>query len=176
MTLSPDILAVALKTATSYVVNAIEVLRFGGLQTDEEFSPFEIATRRPMFRLRRYYAPVAGVAEHGRVGGDAEERPRPPIVLVPPMMISADVWDVSPSTSAVAALHAAGMDPWVIDFGSPDLEDGGLERTLTDHVVAVSDAVDLVTAATGRSVHLAGYSQGGMFCYQAAAYRRSRDL
>src|SRR5690606_9298711 len=50
------------------------------------------------------------------------------------------------------------------------------ERTLTDHVVAVSEVVDLVTAATGRSVHLGGYSQGGMFCYQAAAYRRSRDL
>ncbi|MFN3340872.1 MAG: AMP-binding protein, partial [Dietzia sp.] len=25
-------------------------------------------------------------------------------------------------------------------------------------------------------MHLGGYSQGGMFCYQAAAYRRSRDL
>src|SRR5690606_27504737 len=29
---------------------------------------------------------------------------------------------------------------------------------------------------TGRKVHLAGYSQGGMFCYQAAAYRRAADL
>ncbi|MFN3601532.1 MAG: acyl-CoA synthetase, partial [Dietzia sp.] len=186
MTRRPDPLAVALTTATSFVVNAIEVLRFGGLQTDEEPSPFEIVTRRPMYRLRRYYGPVAGGAGHRRVGVDVDEvdvdeadvdkGPRPPIVLVPPMMISADIWDVSPSTSAVAALHEAGMDPWVIDFGSPDREDGGLERTLTDHVVAVSEAVDLVTAATGRSVHLGGYSQGGMFCYQAAAYRRSRDL
>lgn len=176
MLLSPDTLAAALKTATSYVVNAVEVLRFGGLQTDEEPSPFEIVTRRPMFRLRRYYAPAAGDAGSGSVANDDDETSRPPIVLVPPMMISADVWDVSPSTSAVAALHEAGMDPWVIDFGSPDLEVGGLERTLTDHVVAVSEAVGLVAAATGRSVHLGGYSQGGMFCYQAAAYRRSRDI
>ncbi|MET3861430.1 putative long chain acyl-CoA synthase [Dietzia sp. 2505] len=186
MTPRPDTLAAALTTATSFVVNAIEVLRFGGLQTDEEPSPFEIVTRRPMYRLRRYYGPVAGGAGHRRDGVDVDgvevdgvvmdAGSRPPIVLVPPMMISADIWDVSPSTSAVAALHEAGMDPWVIDFGSPDIEDGGLERTLTDHVVAVSEVVDLVTAATGRSVHLGGYSQGGMFCYQAAAYRRSRDL
>ncbi len=173
---TPDTVSVALKAATSFVVNAVEVLRFGGLQTDEEPSPFEIVARRPMFRLRRYYAPTAGADGLADVGLDEDEPPRPPIVLVPPMMISADVWDVSPDTSAVAALYEAGMDPWVIDFGSPDLEAGGLERTLTDHVVAVSDVVDLVTAATGRSVHLGGYSQGGMFCYQAAAYRRSRDL
>ena len=173
---NPDIISAALKTATSFVFNAVEVLRFGGLQTDEEQSPFEIVSRRPMFRLRRYYPPAAGPSGDGGVGISEDGTPRPPIVLVPPMMISAEVWDVSPSTSAVAALHEAGMDPWVVDFGAPDLETGGLERTLTDHVVAVSDAVDLVTAATGRSVHLGGYSQGGMFCYQAAAYRRSRDL
>ncbi|ODQ83893.1 acyl-CoA synthetase [Dietzia alimentaria] len=173
---NPDIVSAALKTATSFVLNAVEVVRFGGLQTDEEQSPFEIVARRPMFRLRRYYPPATGDADQSGVHIDEDEPPRPPIVLVPPMMISAEVWDVSPSTSAVAALHEAGMDPWVIDFGAPDLETGGLERTLTDHVVAVSDAVDLVTAATGRSVHLGGYSQGGMFCYQAAAYRRSRDL
>lgn len=124
----PAIVSAALKTATSYVLNAVEVLRFGGLQTDEESSPFEIVARRPMFRLRRYYPPAEEDAGRGGVRVDDDEAPRPPIVLVPPMMISADVWDVSPSTSAVAALHAAGMDPWVIDFGAPDLEAGGLER------------------------------------------------
>ncbi len=49
-----------------------------------------------------------------------------------------------------------------------------MDRTLDDHVRAVSDAIDRVRAATGHDVHLAGYSQGGMFCYQAAAFRRSR--
>ncbi|HHX85899.1 MAG TPA: hypothetical protein GX694_11360, partial [Actinomycetales bacterium] len=46
MPLSPDVLAAALKAATSYVVNAVEVLRFGGLQTDEEPSPYEIVAHR----------------------------------------------------------------------------------------------------------------------------------
>src|SRR5690606_34066518 len=62
---------------------------------------------------------------------------------------------------------------WVIDFGSPDQVEGGLDRTLTDHVIALSEAIDQVARHTERDVHLGGYSQGGMFCYQAAAYRRS---
>ena len=34
----------------------------------------------------------------------------------------------------------------------------------------------MVKETTGNDVHLAGYSQGGMFAYQTAAYRRSKDI
>ena len=88
------------------------------------------------------------------------------MLLVPPMMLAAEIYDVSPATSAVTMLHEHGVDPWVVDFGAPEREEGGLERTLADHVLAVSDAVDRVRELTGRDVHLGGYSQGGMFCYQ----------
>src|SRR5205085_10029262 len=44
------------------------------------------------------------------------------------------------------------------------------------HVLAVSDAVDRVREVVGHDVHLAGYSQGGMFAYQAAAYRHARGI
>jgi putative long chain acyl-CoA synthase len=145
--------------------NALEVARFGGLETGEEASPFEIAAEGRIYRLRRYFPPAAGGPDAG-----------PPIVLVPPMMLAADVYDIAPSSSAVAVLHEHAADPWVVDFGAPEREEGGLERTLTDHVVAVSDAIDRVRAITGRDPHLGGYSQGGMFCYQAAAYRRSEGL
>ena len=64
----------------------------------------------------------------------------------------------------------------MVDFGAPEREEGGLERTLADHVVAVCEAVERVREATGRDVHLAGYSQGGMFCYQAAAYLRGEGI
>jgi putative long chain acyl-CoA synthase len=43
-------------------------------------------------------------------------------------------------------------------------------------VLAVDASIDAARAETGRDVHLSGYSQGGMFCYQAAAYRRSAGL
>jgi putative long chain acyl-CoA synthase len=144
--------------------NALEVARFGGLETGEEPSPFEVVGEHRVYRLRRYFP------------DDADAVGRLPVLLVPPLMLAADVYDVSPSATAMGVLHENGVDPWVVDFGSPDREAGGLERTLADHVIAVSDAVDRVREATGRDIHLGGYSQGGMFCYQTAAYRRSEGI
>ena len=144
--------------------NGVEVLRFGGFQTGSRPSPFQIVERCDMYRLRRYFP------------DGANDPSRPPVILVPPMMMSANVFDVTRDQGAVGVLHDLGVDPWVVDFGSPDRETGGLERTLSDHVVALSGIIDSVHAHTGRKVHLAGYSQGGMFCYQTAAYRRSEGL
>ncbi|HYZ79999.1 MAG TPA: AMP-binding protein, partial [Solirubrobacteraceae bacterium] len=141
--------------------NALEVARFGGLATDEQPSPYEVVAERRVYRLRHYYP---------------EESRGPAVLLVPPLMLAAEVYDVSPATSAVTVLHEHDADPWVVDFGAPEREEGGMERTLADHVLAVSDAVERVRELTGRDVHLAGYSQGGMFCYQAAAYRRNDGL
>jgi putative long chain acyl-CoA synthase len=140
--------------------NALEVIRFGGLETGEEPSPYVVRDEGRHHRLRHYFD-----QQQGTLDG-------PAILLVPPLMVSAEVYDVAPALSAVAILHAHGSDPWVIDFGAPDREPGGLERRVADHVLAIGEAVDHVRSATGRDVHLAGYSQGGMFAYQSAAYRR----
>ncbi|MFC5185294.1 alpha/beta fold hydrolase [Actinomadura harenae] len=151
--------------------NALEVARFGGLATDEDASPSEVVARRRIYRLRHYF-PSGSPSQ----ASAPEDDKRPVMLLVPPLMITAEVYDISSRVSAVAELHRLGVDPWVVDFGAPEREPGGLERTVTDHVLAVSDAIDRVRAATGRDVHLGGYSQGGMFVYQTAAYRRSRGI
>ena len=147
--------------------NGLEVLRYGGLETGAVPSPFQIVETVPMYRLRRYFPPDTrpGATPSG-----------PPVLMVHPMMMSADMWDVTRGEGAVGILHDSGIDPWVIDFGEPDKVEGGMQRNLADHVVALSEAIDTVKKATGRDVHLAGYSQGGMFAYQTAAYRRSKDL
>jgi putative long chain acyl-CoA synthase len=147
--------------------NGLEVLRFGGLETGAVPSPFQIVESVSMYRLRRYFAPD---------NRNGEAAVGPPVLMVHPMMMSADMWDVTRDEGAVGILHQAGIDPWVIDFGSPDRVEGGMERNLADHIVAVSRAVETVQKTTGQDVHLAGYSQGGMFCYQAAAYREARDV
>ncbi|WP_209926530.1 acyl-CoA synthetase [Rhodococcus sp. PvR099] len=160
----PEVLNGSVRRVVATAQNGLEVIRLGGLETEARPSQFRVVEREPMFRLRRYFA------------DEATDGSRPPIVLVPPMMMSADVYDVAQDQGAVGVLHAMGLDPWVVDFGSPDSEDGGWNRTLADHVVAISDIIDRVHEHTGRDVHLAGYSQGGMFCYQAAAYRRCKNL
>lgn len=155
----------ALTRAAAALQNGLEIARFGGLG-ERVASPHEVVVDERVFRLRHYFpdSPERGV---GR---------RPAALLVPPLMLTAEVWDVSPEMSAVAALEKSGIDPWVIDFGSPEDEPGGMERTLADHVVAVSEALGRVRESAGRDVHLLGYSQGGMFCYQAAAYLRSEGV
>ncbi|OBA73664.1 acyl-CoA synthetase [Mycobacterium sp. 1554424.7] len=147
--------------------NGLEVLRLGGLETDSVPSPSQIVESVPMYKLRRYFPPDS------RPG---QPPAGPPVLMVHPMMMSADMWDVTREEGAVGILHAAGLDPWVIDFGSPDKVEGGMRRNLADHIVALSQAIDTVNDVTGTDVHLVGYSQGGMFCYQAAAYRRSKNL
>ncbi|MCV7339670.1 acyl-CoA synthetase [Mycobacterium haemophilum] len=147
--------------------NGLEVLRLGGLETGSVPSPSQIVESVPMYKLRRYFPPDNRPGQPP-VGS--------PVLMVHPMMMSADMWDVTREEGAVGILHASGLDPWVIDFGSPDKVEGGMRRNLADHIVALSEAVDTVKDATGDDVHLVGYSQGGMFCYQAAAYRRSKNI
>ena len=144
-------------------MNAAQLLMHGGFETGEKGSPFEVVAKEPMYRLRRYFP-------------DSDSAGRPAVVLVPPMMFVADVYDVSSTSSAVSVLHEHGIDPWVVDFGAPEHEEGGLQRTLADHIVATSEIVDRVRDLTGRDVHLGGYSQGGVFSYSVAAYRRGAGL
>jgi putative long chain acyl-CoA synthase len=163
--LSPKLITESVSRLSHAAENALEVLRFGGLETGEEPFPFEVAAEHDNYRLRRYFP-------EDRIDLEAV----PPVLLVPPLMLSADVYDVAPSTSAVGTLREHGVQAWVVDFGAPEREQGGLERTLADHVLAISDAVDRVREATSQPVSLAGYSQGGMFCYQTAAYRRTDGI
>lgn len=168
VSLSSDYVVGSLRRAVATAQNGLEVVRLGGLETGATPSPFQIVERAPMYRLRRYFPDTDTDTDPAQAGA--------PIVLVPPMMMSADVYDVTRDQGAVGILHEMGLDPWVVDFGSPDSEEGGWDRTLADHIVAISEIVDRVHEHTGRDVHLSGYSQGGMFCYQAAAYRRCRNV
>ncbi len=166
MSLVEDLITAPAGRLGAAAQNALEVARFGGLETDEKSSPYEVVSTRPVYRLRRYFSHP-----------DAATVKRPALLLVPPMMLSADIYDVAPSTSAVEILNRNGVDPWVVDFGAPEREEGGLERSLNDHVIAIDEAIDRVRAETGHDeIHIGGYSQGGMFCYQVAAFRRSKGI
>ena len=145
--------------------NALEIARAGRLTAPYGF-PFEVVHEQRVYRLRHYQrTPDPGKSPVGA-----------PLLLVPPLMVASEVYDISPDVSAVAYLSRQGVDVWLVDFGAPERQEGGMDRTLDDHVRAVSEAIDRVRKATGKDVHLCGYSQGGMFCYQAAALRRSEGL
>ncbi|AVH24205.1 acyl-CoA synthetase [Nocardia cyriacigeorgica] len=163
MKLSVQEMAGSVQRLMATAQNGLEVIRFGGLSHDVESSPFEVVERRRMYRLRHYFP-------------DDTTPGRPVAVLVPPLMVNADIWDVNAEGGAVGILHNAGIDCWVVDFGSPAIEEGGWERDLADHVLAVDSAIDTVCEATGSGVHLMGYSQGGMFAYQTTAFRYGKGV
>ena len=93
--------AVDLVKRTSHTArNVAEFVRFGGLETNEQESPFTVEAEQANYRLRRYFS-------------DAVPDDATPVLLVPPLMMATEVWDVSPATSAVAHLHdAASTRGW----------------------------------------------------------------
>lgn len=153
-------LARARRNLRSSARNALELMRVGRLGEEEYGTPFEVVARGQHHKLRRYAQPE-GV---------------PAVLLVPPLMVTAEVYDVAPDVSAVASLVASGVGVYVVDFGSPEREQGGMRRTLDDHVRAVVSCIERVRELSGKDVHVAGYSQGGMFAYQAAAYLRTEGI
>lgn len=143
--------------------NALEIMRLGRLGAPYAAS-YEVATESRVAKLRHYHT-----------AGQPDARLRP-ILLVPPLMVTSEVYDIAPELSAVQMLGTAGIDTWLVDFGAPERTPGGLDRTLDDHIRAISDAIDTIKKTTGKDVHVAGYSQGGMFGYQVAAFRRTEGV
>ncbi len=141
--------------------NVLELVRAGRLG-EPYGAPYEIVDQGPHHRLRRY--------------ATCPDENAPPVLLVPPLMVTSEVYDIEEEMSAVAALGRLGVQPFVVDFGAPERETGGMTRTLDDHVLGVVDSVEHVRTKTGRDVHLCGYSQGGMFAYQTAAFLRSQGI
>lgn len=141
---------------------AAELVRMGRLSVSDETraAGFAVVDHMDHGALRRY-----------GTGGDSS-----PVLLIPPLMLTAEIYDLAPDLSATSSLVTAGIDTWVLDFGAPERTEGGMARTLDDHVRAVVWALRRVVAVTGRHCHLAGYSQGGMFAYQAAAFLGSEDI
>jgi putative long chain acyl-CoA synthase len=138
--------------------NAAELLLDGDIAAHQ--TPSETVYTGEIFRLQRYSG--------GHTGGAT-------ILLVPPLMVTRDIYDIAPELSAVDYLKGF-CDPWVVDFGAPEQEPDGHRRNLADHIRAVDEAIAAVHDETEGTVHLAGYSQGGLFAYQTAALRRCQNV
>ena len=55
MELLPNGITQPLSRLGAAAQTALEVVRFGGLVTDEDPSPYEIVAEHPVYRLRHYY-------------------------------------------------------------------------------------------------------------------------
>jgi putative long chain acyl-CoA synthase len=142
------------------VQNALEMTRLGrGNQPAR--TPYTVMCGDRRGILRRYAAqPGKPRVEH-------------PVLLVPSLVVSADLFDLSPENSAVQLLTRQGIDTWLCDFGRAE---AGAARTHDDYVHAVDGSIEAIREITGKEPHLLGHSQGGMLCYQVAALRRGEGI
>lgn len=85
-----------------------------------------------------------------------------PVLLIPPLGVTPEIYDLRPEHSFVRALLNAGLDLYMIDFGVPDLSDR--QKALTDYAMRLlPQAIDITLTDSGTpSLSLVGYSMGGV--------------
>lgn len=122
---------------------------------------YKLLLDEPTLKVRRY-------------DSKKRKRSRIPVLLVPPLMITAEVFDLHPKRSIVRTLLDKGFDVFVVDYGKPRRRDRNLSLSrYIEH--RLHSAVRLVKKTTGSNeLSLVGYCLGGIFanCY-AALHPRS---
>src|SRR5699024_703607 len=97
------------KTARRGALNAATLLKRGRLSAPYQ-ADFEVVHTHKNFTLR-HYLPASSV-----------ERPAldAPLLLVPPLMVTSEIYDISPELSSITWLLSQGIDVWLVDFGAPE--------------------------------------------------------
>ncbi len=142
--------------------------RCGGLETGAVPSPFQIVESTPMYKLRRYFPPDnrPGRPPAGPAGADGAP--------------DDDVGEhVGRHPRGRRRRHPARRRSGHLGHRLRLARRGrGRHGTHPDrpHRRAEPGHRHRQGRPPASDVHLAGYSQGGMFCYQTAAFRRSKDV
>ena len=92
-----------------------------------------------------------------------------PILIVPPLMVRPEIFDLRAGHSFVNTLAEAGFDVFLLDFGVPDKEDRSI--TVKDYVDSyIADAVEkMMEASRARQITMLGWSMGGIMIYLYAS-------
>jgi len=141
------------------------MLANGGSLYDFEPTSCEVLIDERHLLLRRYRAPE-GVAERHAV----------PVLIIPPLMVKPDIYDLRPDHSFVGYLLERGFDVFLIDFGRPEQQDRDFR--LEDYLLyPINTSVEKIRAVTGsRQVSIFGYCMGGIFATIYASLERTNAV
>jgi len=112
-----------------------------------------------------------------RYHASTERTYRTPVLIIPPLMVNPDIFDLRPGHSLVHYLLDAGFDVFLVDFGSPTDADTAIR--VDDYVTDfIPKAVEKILEVTGESsVSTVGWSMGGiMSMLYASVYQKDAHL
>jgi polyhydroxyalkanoate synthase subunit PhaC len=134
---------------TVRVFNAVRLLTSRGYLTRFEGTPAEVVMAERHFVLKRFWQ-------------DYYKSPYTPVLLIPPLMVTPQIYDLRPRHSFVRHLLNYDFDLFLIDFGAPTRRDKELK--LADYVRNIGKAIQRIRELTGSpKVTLLGYCMGGIF-------------
>lgn len=104
------------------------------------------------------------------------ERYSIPLILVPPLGVTAETFDLMPERSLVRYMAARGFKVYMIDWGTPTREHASLRlHDYADHMM--NQAVKEVLKHSGaQQVSLLGWCMGGLFSLMWAGLKRDRRI
>lgn len=136
-------------------------------------TPYEILHDNGLVRLRHYLP----LREHEIPLGDglmpvSPERHRVPVVIVPPLAVNMDIYDLFPERSLVRYLTARGFEVYLIDWGTPTTRHTryNLHTYIADFMPDFLSHVRRHAGVEDLSLH--GWSLGGVFTLGYAALTR----
>lgn len=100
-----------------------------------------------------------------------------PVLIIPPLMVNPDIFDLRPGHSLVHFLLDAGFDVFLVDFGSPTDADSTIR--VDDYVTDfIPKAIGKILEHTGESaVSTIGWSMGGiMSMLYASVYQKDAHV
>lgn len=137
----------------------------------------EIFQQGPM-TLRFYPRPQATTIAFGNdeVLAVQQQSRQVPIILVPPLGVTTEAFDLMPTRSLARFFSAAGYATYLVDWGKPDSEDAHLG------LVAYSDemlgaAIAKVRAHSGsQEISLMGWCMGGLLSLLQAGFTGDKEI
>lgn len=139
---------------------------------------FKLVLDGELMSVRRYDAPVEAFIDLPD-GGRLPVNRQPyavPLVLVPPLGVTADTFDLMPSRSLARYMAARGFRTYLIDWGRPTAAHAGLG--LTDYVDRMmSEALTAIRRDSGsQELSLFGWCMGGLLSLMHAGLTLDRQI
>ncbi|MCQ8895438.1 alpha/beta fold hydrolase [Limnobacter humi] len=137
-----------------------------------------IAEEMPM-RVR-YYAPDANTPHASLVDGEEETPPQRqhpiPLVLVPPLGVTTETFDLMPDRSLVKHMVQAGFRVYLIDWGKPERKHAHLGLYDYSHDMMGSALQRIRQHSGSEEVSLFGWCMGGLLCLLYAGYGEDKAI